>query len=157
MLASDGQVLTGLWFDGQKRLGGAQYYGHEERGLSVFSQACRWLDIYFDGKEPGFLPMMRMQSTGFRIAVWRALLRIPFGHTATYGEIAEEVAEVRGIPRMSARAVGGAVGRNPLAIIVPCHRVVGSNGWLGGYAAGIGIKRSLLAMEGVDVDVFHAY
>ncbi len=150
-LAADGECLTGLWFDGQEHFAGGLDPRHAEGRLPVFDLAVRWLDAYFSGRVPDFMPPLRLRGTAFRKAVWEILLTIPYGHTATYGEIAEKVAIQMGIPRMSARAVGGAVGRNPIGLIVPCHRVVGADGSLTGYAAGVERKRWLLELEGADV------
>ena len=150
-LAGSGGSLTGLWFDGQR------YFPHklisESTGaeLPVFTQTCRWLDIYFSGKEPDFTPSISLRTTAFRKAVYDILLTIPYGHTMTYGEIACMLAEMQGIGRMSAQAVGGAVGHNPISIIIPCHRVVGADGSLTGYAGGIDRKISLLALERVSL------
>lgn len=150
-LASDGQSLTGLWFDGQKYFGSTITESHEHRELPVFARAVQWLDIYFSGKDPGFTPPLSMQTTPFRKSVWEIMLKIPFGHTMTYGAIAREIAGQRGIERMSAHAVGGAVSHNPLSLIIPCHRVVGSNGSLTGYAGGIDRKVQLLTLEKADL------
>ncbi len=147
-LAADGEALTGLWFEGQK------YYAlyldkeHEEKDLPVFQQAKEWLDIYFSGKVPDFMPPIRFTGSDFQNEVWAILATIPYGKTRTYGDIAQELARKRGLPRMSAQAVGGAVGKNEISIIVPCHRVVGSNGSLTGYAGGINKKIELLKLEG---------
>lgn len=108
------------------------------------AEAFRWLDIYFAGTNPDFLPPLRPQGTQFQLRVWQQLLTIPYGHTATYGEIA------RRIGCRSAQAVGQAIGRNPIALIIPCHRIVGSDGSLVGYAYGIELKRSLLKLENVE-------
>ena len=146
-LAADGEALTGLWFEGQK------YYAlyldkeHEEKDLPVFQQTKEWLDIYFSGRNPVFTPPMRFTGSDFQNEVWTILAAIPYGKTRTYGDIAQELARKRGLPRMSAQAVGGAVGKNEISIIVPCHRVVGSNGSLTGYAGGIAKKVELLKLE----------
>ena len=133
-VASDGEVLTGLWFDGQKYFAVTLAKEHEEKILPVFEETDRWLDIYFQGKEPDFLPPVSFASgSEFRQEVWKILLSIPYGKTMTYGEIAACIAKKRGLTRMSAQAVGGAVGHNPISIIVPCHRVVGTDGSLTGY------------------------
>ena len=142
-LASDGAALTGLWFDGQKYFAGTLAPEHEERALPVFDEAHRWLDIYFSGRDPGFIPPLVIRGSGFRKAVWDVLLTIPFGHTMTYGEIS------RRLGCKSAQAVGGAVGHNSISLIIPCHRVIGSNGSLTGYAGGIERKIRLLRMEGI--------
>ena len=146
-MASDGGRLTGLWFDGQKYFADTLDEEHEEKPLPIFEQTMRWLDIYFGGKEPGFTPPVTMKTTGFRRAVWEILLTIPYGQTMTYGEIADRIARQKGIAKMSARAVGGAVGHNAISLIIPCHRVIGANGRLTGYAGGIDKKMKLLEME----------
>ncbi len=148
-LAADEDGLTGLWFAGQKCFA-ASLGTHEEReNLPVFAETRRWLDVYFSGREPDFTPPLNVSGTPFRRAVWDILLRIPYGRTVTYGDIARELAAQRG-GRMSAQAVGGAVGHNPVSVIIPCHRVVGSGGSLTGYAGGIGLKLRLLQIEGAD-------
>ena len=151
-LACDGVALTGLWFDGQKYFGASLSRDHEQRELSVFEQADRWLDLYFSGREPDFTPALSMKTTPFRKAVCEILLTIPYGRTMTYGEIARRIAEEKGLSRMSAQAVGGAVGHNAISLIIPCHRVVGTNGSLTGYAAGIAVKEKLLRLEKADMD-----
>lgn len=144
-LASDGEALVGLWFDGQKHFAAGLDPVHEERRLPVFDDACRWLDIYFSGRVPDFTPKLKLRTTAFRRKVWEILLTVPYGQTMTYGEIA---AKLGGGPRLvSARAVGGAVGHNAISLIIPCHRVVGSGGSLTGYAGGIDRKERLLRME----------
>lgn len=149
-LASEGDSLTGLWFDGQKYFGASLSGEHREKYLPVFRQTEKWLDIYFSGKATGFTPPITMNGTDFRKDVWDILLTIPFGQTMTYGEIAERIAAQKGLSSMSAQAVGGAVGHNPVSLIVPCHRVIGSDGSLTGYAGGIDKKLWLLNMEGVN-------
>ena len=153
-MASDGKALTGLWFDGQKYFAVTLSKEHEKKMLPVFEAADRWLDIYFQGKEPDFLPPLHPVGTAFRQSVWEILLQIPYGRTTTYGEIARQLAEKQKIPRMSAQAVGGAVGHNEISIIIPCHRVVGTNGSLTGYAGGIDKKRKLLELEHTDMTGF---
>ncbi|MFC2662565.1 MAG: methylated-DNA--[protein]-cysteine S-methyltransferase [Eubacterium sp.] len=150
-LASDGENLTGLWFDRQKYFGSTLSQETNEEALPIFSDAVKWLDLYFSGKDPGFTPPLSLQGTAFRREVWDILLTIPHGCTMTYGEIAKEMAARGGLKRMSAQAVGGAVGHNPVGIIVPCHRVIGSDGSLTGYAGGIDKKTALLKLEGVDI------
>ncbi len=147
-LASDGARLTGLWFDGQKHYADTLSDDHEARRLPVFDQAEAWLDIYFSGRAPDFTPPLNMRTTAFRKTVWSVLLTIPYGQTATYGEIAKIIARERGLPGVSARAVGGAVAHNAISLIIPCHRVVGRDGSLTGYAGGIERKMRLLALEG---------
>ncbi len=146
-LACDGNALTGLWFDGQRHFAAGMAAPREGRELPVFADARRWLDLYFSGKDPGFIPRLNLRATPFREKVWEILLEIPYGRTVTYGEIAAQAAKRRGLPRMSARAAGGAVGHNPVSLIVPCHRVVGANGRLTGYAGGTERKAILLEME----------
>ena len=146
-MASDGEKLTGLWFDGQKYFADTLAEEHEERKLPVLDQTGRWLDIYFSGKEPDFTPPLSLKANGFRREVWETLLTIPYGQTLTYGQIAERIAAQRGIEKMSAQAVGGAVGHNPISLIIPCHRVVGADGSMTGYAGGTDKKKKLLEME----------
>ena len=140
-LASDGEALTGLWFDGQKYFADTLDAEHEEQPLPVFDEAVRWLDLYFGGEVPDFTPKLSPRGSAFRRRVWDALLAIPYGHTTTYGEIAKKLG------CKSAQAVGGAVGRNPVSLLIPCHRVLGADGSLTGYAGGVDKKRSLLALE----------
>ena len=146
-LASDGEALTGLWFDGQKYFAASLEKEHEERMLPVFDLADKWLNLYFSGSEPGFLPPLLMRTTEFRKNVWEILLTIPYGKTMTYGEIADRIAAGRGLSRMSAQAVGGAVAHNAISLMIPCHRVVGMDGSLTGYAGGLEKKIWLLEME----------
>ncbi len=150
-LASDGEAIVGLWFDGQKYYADTLDNEHMEKALPVFKETDRWLDIYFSGKQPDFTPKLNMRGTAFRKAVWNILLTIPYGQTMTYGQIAEIVAKQMGFDRMSAQAVGGAVGHNPVSLIIPCHRVVGSSGNLTGYAGGIDKKIRLLQLEQADM------
>lgn len=151
---SEGGALVGLWFDGQKNCAVAPDSACEEKDLPVFRRTDEWLDIYFSGRDPGFTPPLLMRTTEFRAAVWRILLTIPFGATTTYGEIADRIAKEKGVKKISAQAVGNAVGHNPFPLMIPCHRVVGANGNLTGYAGGIERKRKLLEMEGVDASTF---
>ena len=146
-MASDGEALTGLWFDGQKYFAASLEKKHEERMLPVFDLADKWLNLYFSGSEPGFLPPLLMRTTEFRKTVWEILLSIPYGKTMTYGEIADRIAAGRGLSRMSAQAVGGAVAHNAISLMIPCHRVVGMDGSLTGYAGGLEKKIWLLEME----------
>ena len=150
-LASDGTALTGLWFDGQKYFPQIPVQKCGWKQIPVFERTFRWLDLYFDGKIPDFTPTLEFRAGDFRKAVWNILLTIPYGKTMTYGEIAKIISRDRGTARMSAQAVGGAVGRNPIALIVPCHRVIGSDGSLTGYAGGIGKKKYLLDLEGIRI------
>ena len=146
-MASDGEALTGLWFDGQKYYAAALSGDCTECSLPVFTEADRWLDLYFSGRIPDFTPALNPQTTEFRSAVWKILLTIPYGRTVSYGWIAEMLAQQTQKPRISARAVGGAVAHNAVSLIIPCHRVVGSDGSLTGYAAGTCRKKYLLEME----------
>ena len=146
-LASNGDALTGLWFDEQDHFGAGLAVECIEKELHVFVQTISWLDIYFSGKAPDFVPPLFLTTSHFRRYVWEILLTIPFGDTMTYGQIAAIVAERNGLRRMSAQAVGGAVGHNPVSLIIPCHRVVGSDGALTGYAGGLDRKKWLLRME----------
>lgn len=148
LLAADAAGLTGLWFEGQKYFALYLDKEHEEKELPVFEQAKKWLDLYFSGREPDFKVPLHFTGTDFQNEVWEILYSIPYGRTMTYGEIAGRLAAQRGIKHMSAQAVGGAVGRNEISIIVPCHRVVGANGSLTGYAGGIDKKIALLKLEG---------
>ena len=151
LLAADEIGLTGLWFEGQKYFALYLDKEHEEKELPVFEKTKKWLDIYFSGKEPDFSVPLHFTGTKFQNEVWEILCSIPYGQTMTYGEIAKRLAGKRGILRMSAQAVGGAVGHNEISIIVPCHRVVGTNGSLTGYAGGIDKKVKLLTLEKTDM------
>lgn len=146
-LAADGEALTGLWFDGQRHFAEG-LPPCAERPLPVFGETVRWLEDYFAGREPGFTPPLRPRGTPFRLVVWELLRTIPYGQTVSYGEIARRLAERPGFGRTSARAVGGAVGHNPISLIIPCHRVAGADGSLTGYAGGIERKFRLLRLEG---------
>lgn len=173
-MVSDGKALTALSFQGEKyeaavveesqtgdRDNQAVVIGktktneqeadalEKEGAKAVFDCTERWLDSYFSGHNPDFTPPICLKGTSFQEDVWEILKRIPYGKVISYGEIARQIAEKRGLKRMSAQAVGGAVGRNPIAIIIPCHRVVGSNGSLTGYAGGLDKKTELLKIEGV--------
>jgi methylated-DNA-[protein]-cysteine S-methyltransferase len=146
-IAGNDFALTGLWFDGQKYFADNLNPEHKERFTPIFEQTMAWLDIYFSGKAPTFTPPLSIRATPFRRSVLEILLTIPFGKTMTYGEIARIAARQMGVEKMSAQAVGNAVGHNPISIIVPCHRVVGVNGDLTGYAGGIERKEKLLELE----------
>ena len=154
LLAADDMGLTGLWFEGQKYFALNLDKVHEERELPVFEKAKQWLDVYFSGKEPDFTVPLHFTGTDFQNDVWEILCAIPYGQTMTYGEIAKKIAAKKGLPSMSAQAVGGAVGHNEISIIVPCHRVVGKNGSLTGYAGGIDKKIKLLQLEKVNMESF---
>lgn len=146
-LAGSEHALTGLWFDGQKHFGRALAEERFNQPLPVLEDAARWLDCYFRGEQPGFTPPLFLRGTPFQAAVWRILLTIPYGFTMTYGEIARSPALSRGLSSPSPRAVGAAVSRNPISLIVPCHRVIGADGSLTGYAGGTDRKRFLLELE----------
>ena len=154
LLAADEIGITGLWFDGQKYFARGLPVKCTEQGTPALLDAEHWLDIYFTGKEPDFLPPLHPIGSAFRQAVWEILLQIPYGQTVTYGEIARQLAKEQGLSQMSAQAVGGAVGRNGISIIIPCHRVVGTNGSLTGYAGGIDKKIKLLKLEHADMTGF---
>lgn len=151
LLAADEIGLTGLWFDGEKYFADNLPAEHIEQETPVLSAAVRWLDIYFSGKEPDFTPPLHPIGSPFRQAVWAILLEIPYGKTVTYGEIARQIAAQQGLLKMSAQAVGGAVGHNEISVIIPCHRVVGTGGSLTGYAGGIDRKTALLKLEHADM------
>lgn len=154
LLAADNSGLIGLWLDGEKYFADSLPESNAERETTILCDAKRWLDVYFSGREPDFMPPLHPSGSDFRKAVWKLLLEIPYGKTVTYGELAKKLAVQRGIPRMSAQAVGGAVGHNEISIIIPCHRVVGTNGSLTGYAGGIEKKIRLLELEKVDMSCF---
>lgn len=143
-LASDGENLIGLWFNGQKYFGKTLGEDFIEKNLEIFSKTKNWLDIYFSGKIPDFTPKLKISGSKFQREVCETLLKIPYGKTKTYGEIAENISK-----KSTARAVGGAVAHNSILLIIPCHRVVGANGKLTGYSAGIDKKIKLLELEGV--------
>lgn len=154
LLAADSTGLTGVWFDGEKYFACHLETQHEEKEIPLLQHTKRWLDIYFSGKEPDFTVPLRFTGTAFQNDVWEILCTIPYGQTVTYGGIAKRIAAKKGMSRMSAQAVGGAVGHNEISIIVPCHRVIGANGSLTGYAAGLDKKIKLLTLEKVDMTAF---
>ena len=156
LLRSDGEALTGLWFeysrDEDKYRQDVVELCHEASLPPVLEETCRWLDMYFSGRQPNFTPKYRMENlTPFRKEVLEIMRQIPFGETVTYGKIAATIAKNQSIKKMSAQAVGGAVGWNPICLIVPCHRVIGANGSLTGYGGGIHNKIALLRLEGHDI------
>lgn len=151
-MAGDGEALTGLWFDGQEHEAETLCADHAEGDLPVFEETKRWLDLYFSGRIPDFTPALHLRGTAFRRDVWEILLTIPYGRTTTYGEIADRIAAKRGAGCISARAVGGAVAHNAVSLIIPCHRVVGADGSMTGYAGGTGRKEFLLDLEKKHVD-----
>ncbi|MCD7980840.1 MAG: methylated-DNA--[protein]-cysteine S-methyltransferase [Clostridiales bacterium] len=155
VLAADETGLTGLWFEGQKYFFLPPEEGREEKETGFLKEAKRWLTVYFSGKEPDFKVPLHLHGSSFQKEVWDILCSIPYGQTRTYGEIAKEIAAKRRPARMSAQAVGGAVGHNPVSILVPCHRVVGTGGSLTGYAGGIERKVKLLTLENADMRAFY--
>lgn len=151
---SDGEYLTGLWFEGS-RDSSKHTLECEEKELPIFKETSKWLDIYFSGKNPNFTPKYKINNlTPFRKEVIDIMNTIPYGKTITYNDISKIIATNRGINKMSSQAVGGAVGWNPICIIIPCHRVVGANGSLTGYGGGIKNKVSLLKLEGTNMKKF---
>lgn len=152
IMSSNGEILTGLYFENDKNI---SKYHYEEKDLEIFKETSKWLDIYFSGKDPDFMPEIRIENlTPFRKDVLEIVQSISFGQTLTYKDMAQMIAKNRGIPKMSSQAVGGAVGWNPICIIIPCHRVVGTNGNLTGYNGGIENKIALLKHEKNDMDEY---
>lgn len=147
VLTGDALALTSLRFVGQRYFPDALPEPCCPDSLPVFAQTADWLRVYFSGRDPGLVPPLRPEGTPFRLAVWKELLRIPYGQTVSYGELAARLETQAGAGRVSARAVGGAVGHNPISLLIPCHRVVGANGALTGYAGGLERKRLLLRLE----------
>lgn len=154
LLAADEIGLTGLWFDGEKYFADNLPIEHTELETPILAEAKQWLDLYFTGNEPNFMPPLHPIGSDFRKTVWEILSQVPYGQTTTYGEVSRQLAEKQGLARMSAQAVGGAVGHNEIYIIIPCHRVVGTNGSLTGYAGGIDKKLKLLELERADTSSF---
>ena len=150
LIAEDGEWLCGLWLDGEKYYAKTLGGDFAEKRTRTLDETKKWLDTFFGGRKPDFMPKLSMRGSAFRLEVWKILLEIPYGKTATYGEIARKISARRG-GKISAQAVGGAVGHNEISIIVPCHRVIGSGGNLTGYAGGLDAKTKLLALEGIDV------
>ncbi|MBR6719596.1 MAG: methylated-DNA--[Clostridia bacterium] len=147
VMISDGEALTNLYFEGSRDEKKADEFS-EERELEIFRETKKWLDIYFGGNVPDFTPKYKIENlTPFRKEVSDMMIKIPYGKTVTYGFIAKEIAKKQGKEKMSAQAVGGAVGWNPLCIIIPCHRVVGKKGKLTGYGGGMENKTALLRLE----------
>ena len=143
-MAGEENYITGLWFDGQKYFADtlSPSYVYDEKRLPVFDRAKEWLDCYFTGKQPAFTPPLRLSGTPFRLMVWALLQEIPYGKTVTYKDIAKSIGN-----EQACRAVGMANNKNPIAIIIPCHRVIGTKGDLTGYAGGIKLKKYLLDLE----------
>ena len=153
-ISSDGECLTGLWFVGQK------YYKNPyndckfilKDDLEIFDNVKQWLDLYFIGEEPTLSGIkIKLKGSEFQLKVWSYLQKIPYGETITYGQIAKDIALDNNSTKVGAQAVGGAVGRNPISIIIPCHRVLGKGGNLCGYAGGLSVKEKLLKIEGIIV------
>ena len=147
LLAADEIGLTGLWFEGQKYFANTLPDKRIVQETKILTEAKKWLDIYFSGVEPDFQIPIHLEGTDFQMCVWEMLCTIPYGETTTYGAIAKQIAHDRGISKMSSQAVGNAIGRNPVSVIVPCHRVIGAEGNLTGYAGGIERKAELLKIE----------
>ena len=143
LLASDGEALIGLWFRGQAHENAGLSSVAEARELTVFDETRLWLETYFAGLEPDFCPPLAPRGTAFQRRVWAELRQIPYGEVTSYGDLARELGCA------SARAVGQAVGRNPISLLIPCHRVIASDGGPGGYAGGLWRKKALLRLEGV--------
>lgn len=154
IMNSDGEYLTGLWFEGSRYFSKHKIEG-KEKDLLIFNQTKKWLDLYFSGKVPYFTPKYKIENlTTFRKEVIDIMNIIPYGKTLTYNNISKMIAKNRGIKKMSSQAVGGAVGWNPICIIIPCHRVVGINGNLTGYGGGIKNKVELLKLENNDMSKY---
>lgn len=154
IIASDREYITGIWFEGQKYFEKDVLKGLEKKSLPILKEVEKWLDIYFSGIIPNFLPPLFLEGISpFRKRVWEIMLEIPYGKTITYGEIAKRIEKERGRV-VSAQAVGGAVGHNKFAIVIPCHRVMGKNGEITGYAGGLAKKIELLKLEGHDLNKF---
>lgn len=154
LLSADEIGLTGLWFENAKYFADNLPENYTEQETPVLTETKRWLDIYFTGIKPDFMPPLHPVGSEFRRSVWEILLQIPYGQTTTYGEVARQLAKEQGVTKMSAQAIGGAVGHNKISIIIPCHRVVGTNGSLTGYAGGIDKKVKLLELEHTDMAGF---
>jgi methylated-DNA-[protein]-cysteine S-methyltransferase len=148
-ISSDGKNICGLWIEGQKYFAKTLEKNVLEQNLPIFENVQKWLDIYFSGKEPGFMPPLMPKGSPFQKSIWNNLCKIPYGKTTTYGDLAKQFELENKGEHTSARAVGGAVGHNPISILIPCHRVIGRNGNPTGYAGGIDKKIKLLNLEGV--------
>lgn len=147
LLAQDEEGLIGCWFEGQKYFGSTLKEERMEKETLILDQTKEWLDAYFQNQIPANLPKLHILGTDFQKEVWKLLLDIPYGEIVTYGYLSKELAKKKKMKSMSAQAVGSAVGHNPISILVPCHRVVGTNGKLTGYAAGLDTKQYLLELE----------
>ncbi|EFL46593.1 methylated-DNA--[protein]-cysteine S-methyltransferase [Prevotella disiens] len=146
-MISDGEALIGLGFEGKEYLFSSLNQPTDVAALPIFDATRHWLDMYFKGEIPDFTPKIKFFGSDFRQQVWNDLLLMPYGTTTTYGQLAQQAAARMKKAKMSAQAIGGAVGHNPISIIVPCHRVVGTNGKLTGYASGLWRKEKLLNLE----------
>lgn len=155
VLLSDTKYLNGLWIKGQKNFDIAINNYEENENLEIFKQTAKWLDIFFEGKDPKKELPLKFKGTPFQEEVWKVLTKIPYGKYITYGDIARKIAKSRGLNKMSAQAVGGAVGSNPISIIIPCHRVIGKDGNLVGYAGGLDLKIKLLKIENINTNNFY--
>lgn len=151
LIACEGEAISGLWFFGSKYFADGLSFESEPKLTPVIREARRWLDVYFSGRDPGAPPPVYMSGTEFQMDIWNELCQIPYGQTVTYGCLAAKAARRRGMAKMSAQAVGSAVGRNRITLMVPCHRVVGAGGALCGYAAGLDRKAALLSLENIIV------
>ncbi|WRS28443.1 methylated-DNA--[protein]-cysteine S-methyltransferase [Oscillospiraceae bacterium MB08-C2-2] len=154
-VASDGESITGLWLEGQQYYAAGLEEHTEKKELPIFERLQEWLELYFSGKEPDFSLPLAPKGSEYRQAVWKLLLSIPYGTVATYGSLAKQMDQLEEDRHTSARAVGGAVGHNPISILIPCHRVIGMDGSLTGYAGGIQRKIHLLKLEKVPMELFH--
>lgn len=154
-LAADEEGLTGLWFEDAAHFADGLPIEREETETPVLAETKKWLDLYFSGQEPEFLPKLHPMGSKFRQEVWALLREIPYGRTTTYGALAQELAQRQGRTTVSAQAVGGAIGHNRISILIPCHRVVGSSGSLTGYAGGLEKKVQLLKLEGIATERFY--
>ena len=150
LLAADDEGLIGAWFEGEKYFADGLPADAAEGESTILAETKHWLDVYFSGREPEHTPPLHPMGSAFRQEVWALLRSIPYGRTTTYGALAAQLAAAHGGKKMSAQAVGGAVGRNPISLLIPCHRVVGTSGSLTGYAGGIDKKLRLLELEQAD-------
>ena len=155
IIKSDGRNITWLGLSGQKYAGNVLQDSVLDCNLQIFVDATQWFDLYFSGVEPSFALSLAPEGTPFRRAVWDILCDIPYGEVITYGDIAKQIAKQQGKVCMSAQAVGGAVGHNPISILIPCHRVLGAGGNLTGFASGIEVKIKLLELEHIDMQYFY--
>lgn len=155
VVTTDKENVTGLWFENQKNYEALLNDTVKEQYQPIFDKVSHWLNEYFLGNNPEITFSLKPTGTEFRMNVWSKLQAIPYGQTVSYGDIAQQIAKERGQNKMSAQAVGGAVGSNPISIMIPCHRVVGANGSLTGFGGGIDRKIKLLNIEEVDMSSFY--